>query len=59
MAVDLIHCGHIRILNKSKKLGTVNDGLMTDKKLQGYKAYKDAPLMNLNYKHGKEIITEI
>ena len=54
MAVDLIHFGHIRILNKSKKLGTVIVGLMTDKGLQ---SYKGKPFMS--YKHRKEIITEL
>ena len=54
MAADLLHHGHIRILNKSSKLGTVIVGLMTDK---GLTAYKGPPL--INYKYRKEIISEI
>ena len=54
MAVDLLHHGHIRILNKSSKLGTVIVGLMTDK---GLTNYKGPPL--IKYKYRKEIINEI
>ena len=54
MGVDLLHHGHIRILNKSSKLGTVIVGLMTDK---GLTNYKGSPL--IKYKYRKEIISEI
>ena len=54
MAVDLLHHGHIRILNKASKYGTVVVGLMTDK---GLITYKGKPL--LNYKQRKEIISQI
>ena len=51
MAVDLLHHGHIRILNKASKYGTLVVGLMTDK---GLISYKSRPI--LNYKQRKEII---
>lgn len=54
MSIDLLHHGHIRILNKSGKLGTVIVGLMTDK---GLKSYKGTPL--IKYKHRREIVSEI
>ena len=54
MAIDLLHHGHIRILNQSSKLGTVIVGLMTDK---GLISYKGAPF--IKYKYRKEIISEI
>ena len=54
MAIDLLHHGHIRILKKSSKLGTLVVGLMTDK---GLKSYKGNPLIKYSYR--KEIINEI
>ena len=33
MAIDLLHHGHVRILNKASKFGTLVVGLMTDKGL--------------------------
>ncbi len=54
MAGDIIHHGHIRILKKSKKLGSVIVGLMTD---LGLKSYKGSPLMS--YKYRKEIISHL
>ena len=54
MSGDIIHYGHIRILKKSKKLGSVIVGLMTDR---GLESYKGKPLMKFN--HRKEIISEI
>ena len=54
MAIDLLHHGHIRILKKSSKLGTLVVGLMTDK---GLKNYKGNPLIKYSYR--KEIINEI
>jgi len=37
MAVDLIHIGHINIINEAKKLGKVVVGLLTDKAIANYK----------------------
>ena len=54
MAVDLLHHGHIRILNKASKYGSVVVGLMTDKALEAYKGkpflnYKERiPLINIS-----------
>ena len=50
MAADLLHHGHIRILKKSSKLGTLVVGLMTDK---GLKSYKGNPLIKYNYRRTK------
>jgi phosphoenolpyruvate phosphomutase len=54
MAVDLLHQGHIRILNKSSKLGTVIVLLITD---DGLRSYKGHPL--IKYKYRKEIINAL
>ncbi len=54
MAVDLLHHGHIRILNKASKYGSVVVGLMTDKALV---AYKGKPF--LNFTERKEIISAL
>lgn len=37
MAIDIIHHGHINIINKAKSLGTVVVGLLTDEAIAGYK----------------------
>ena len=37
MSADVIHHGHINILKKSKKYGTLIVGLMTDKGIKSYK----------------------
>lgn len=54
MAADLLHHGHIRILRKSSKFGSIIVGLMTD---TGLKKYKGSPV--INYKQRKEIILEL
>tara|TARA_B110000438_G_C15785584_1_gene638300 strand:+ start:562 stop:1035 length:474 start_codon:yes stop_codon:yes gene_type:complete len=54
MAVDLLHHGHIRLLDKASKYGTVIVGLMTDR---GLESYKRTPF--LNYQERKEIISSI
>ena len=38
MAVELIHHGHINIINEGKKLGKVIVGLLTDEAIAKYKA---------------------
>lgn len=42
MAADLIHSGHINIINHAAKLGEVTVGLLTDEAIASYKA---APCM--------------
>ena len=54
MAIDLLHHGHVRILNKASKYGTLVVGLMTDK---GLISYKGRPI--LSYKQRKEIVSQI
>ena len=54
MAVDFLHHGHVRIIKKASKYGSVIIGLMTD---NGLKSYKGKPI--LNFRQRKEIITQI
>ena len=54
MAADLLHHGHIRILNKASKYGTVIVGLMTDK---GLAVYKSKPI--LTYAQREEMMLQI
>ena len=37
MAVDIIHTGHINIIEVAKKLGEVTIGLLTDEAIAQYK----------------------
>ena len=37
MCIDIFHHGHINLLVKSKKLGNVIVGLMTDEGIKSYK----------------------
>tara|TARA_B110000027_G_C16107299_1_gene295925 strand:- start:1522 stop:1956 length:435 start_codon:yes stop_codon:yes gene_type:complete len=55
MSADLFHHGHINILLKAKKYGTVIVGLMTDKGIKSYK--KRLPI--INYKNRKKIIDQL
>ena len=43
MSADLIHPGHINIINKAKDLGRVIIGLLSDEAIE---AYKKPPVMN-------------
>ncbi len=54
IAADLIHKGHINILRKSKKLGYVIVGLLTDKAIDSYKNNR-----YLSYNQRKVIIENI
>ncbi|OQX70739.1 phosphoenolpyruvate mutase [Candidatus Parcubacteria bacterium 4484_255] len=54
MSADLIHQGHINIINKAEKLGDVVVGLLTDKAIA---IYKRVPF--LNYEQRKKIIENI
>lgn len=54
MCADLIHHGHINIINEASKLGEVTVGLLTDKAIAGYKRI---PL--LSYEQRKKIVENI
>lgn len=54
MCADLIHPGHINIINEAKKLGKVIVGLLTDEAIA---SYKRVPL--LNYQQRKMIVEGI
>lgn len=54
MSADLIHPGHLNIINEARKLGEVTVGLLTDKAIAGYKR-----LPYLNYEQRKIIIENI
>ncbi len=55
MSADILHHGHINILKKSKKLGNVIVGLMTDKGISSYKGKKPF----IKYINRKKILLEI
>ncbi len=54
MSADLIHPGHLNIINEGKKLGEVTVGLLTDKAIAGYKR-----LPYLTYEQRKIIVENI
>ena len=54
MAVDILHIGHINIINEAKKLGKVIVGLLSDEAIA---EYKRLPLQNLQNR--KSIIKNI
>ena len=54
VAVDMIHEGHINIINEAKKLGKVVIGLLTDKAIANYKR---VPF--LSYEQRKKIVENI
>ena len=37
MAVDILHAGHLNIINVARKLGDVTIGLLTDEAIYDYK----------------------
>jgi glycerol-3-phosphate cytidylyltransferase len=55
MAADIMHYGHINILKKSKKYGSIIVGLMTDKGIKSYK--KKYPFMS--YKERKIVLESL
>ena len=54
MSADLIHPGHINIINEAKKLGEVTVGLLTDKAIASYKR-----LPFLSYEQRKTVVEQI
>ena len=54
LAADILHEGHINILNQASKIGKVIVGLLTDKAIA---SYKQLPL--LNYKQRESVLKNI
>jgi phosphoenolpyruvate phosphomutase len=54
MSADLIHPGHLNIINEAKKLGKVTIGLLTDKAIAGYKR-----LPYMSYEQRKIVVENI
>ena len=54
LSVDVLHHGHINLINQSKKLGLLTVGLLTDKAIS---SVKRMPLLNFNQR--KEILKNI
>ncbi|EEG77519.1 phosphoenolpyruvate mutase [Dethiobacter alkaliphilus] len=54
MSADIIHHGHINVINKAKELGEVTVGVLTDEVIAGYKRF---PL--LSFEERKEIIANL
>jgi phosphoenolpyruvate phosphomutase len=63
MSADLIHPGHLNILNEAAKLGEVTVGLLTDKAIASYKRlpyleYEQRKIVLENLKAVKEVIPQ-
>ncbi len=63
MSVDLIHHGHINIIQETAKLGKVIVGLFTDKAIASYKrlpalTYEQRKLVIENIKGVSEVVTQ-
>ena len=63
LAQDILHEGHINVLNKASKLGDVVVGLMTDEAIASYKNiphfdYNNRELLLKNFKQIKKIIPQ-
>ena len=54
MCVDLIHVGHLNIINEAKKYGRIMVGLLTDKAIESYKQ-----LPYLNYEQREALIQAV
>ena len=54
MAIDILHTGHINIINTARNLGEVTIGLLSDKAIMNYKRL---PLLELEKR--KKIIENI
>jgi len=54
MSADLVHPGHINIINKAAELGEVTVGLLTDKAVATYKR-----LPHMTYEQRKSVISNI
>src|SRR6478735_4957758 len=54
MSADLIHPGHLNVIEEGRKLGRVVIGLLTDKAIASYKR-----VPYLNYEQRKKVIENI
>lgn len=54
MSADLLHPGHINIINEASKLGEVTVGVLTDKAIASYKR-----LPYLNFEQRKQVVSNI
>jgi len=50
MGTDLIHHGHINIVETARELGEVTIGLLTDKAVAAYR-FRYLPTIHLSQKH--------
>lgn len=63
MSADLIHPGHLNIIDQARKLGEVTVGLLTDKAIASYKrlpymSYEQRKIVIENIKGVKEVIPQ-
>jgi len=63
MSADIIHNGHINVINEANKLGELTVGILTDEAIAGYKRfpllpYEDRKLIVENIKGVKEVIPQ-
>ena len=63
MSADIIHKGHLNIINEARKLGDVTIGLLTDKAIASYKklpimGYEDRKLIISNIVGVKNVIAQ-
>lgn len=63
MSADLIHPGHLNIINEAKKLGNIYVGLLTDKAIASYKrlpymAYEQRKIVVENLKGVSKVIPQ-
>ena len=61
MSADLIHPGHLNIINEARKLGDVVIGLVTDEAIASFKrmpylSYEERKIIIENIKGVKEVI---
>jgi len=54
MSADIIHNGHIELINFAKKYGTVVVGLLTDKAISSYKTFS-----HLNYNQRLNMLAKV
>ena len=48
LSADILHEGHIRIINKASKLGKITIGLLTDEAIA---SFKNIPFLNYNQRY--------